>query len=314
MEKFEELGISCLALNLESLTRPEKFFAKRRLKQWLLNHQVTCIHAQHFCVFSDVCNAGEKSGAKSQIVTEHTAELYGRGIARVIKAARKKASCIIAINGVVQEAICRISGFPRPGVIVIQNGIDTSRFVPAEKSRREHCEIIWLGRLHPDKDVMNGLRAFREALQVNPMLHLNVVGDGDERGKAEGYIREHELQDHVCFTGELADPCETLQQADIFLLSSATEGTPLAMLEALSCGLPVVSTAVGGIPDIISNEVGVLAPPGDPAALASGILTLAENPILRTQMSINARHLAEGRFSERNMAMAYIKLIDRDTK
>ena len=309
MEQFEDLGIPCLALDLESMTRLRKPLAKARLAKWLTLHSVACIHAQHFCVFSDVHRPGKWARANFQIVTEHTPQLFDKSSARVIRSFGQNASSIVAINRSVQTAISTVSGIRGDDIVIIENGIDTNRFAPSTKTQKDYCELVWVGRLHPDKDVLNGLRAFRHALTYSSKLRLTVVGDGQERAKAWAFVQQHELQNNVTFCGEVKDPVSALQQADGFLLSSATEGTPLALLEALSCGLPIVSTAVGGIPDVISDEVGILAPPNNPNALARGIVQIADNPDLRLQMGVRARALAERRFSELRMASAYTDLV-----
>ncbi|QDT73343.1 glycosyltransferase [Lacipirellula limnantheis] len=312
MRQFEDLGIPCLALDLESLSRIGRLRGKSNLRSWLSRHEVICVHAQHMCVLSDVHKASHAAGVKVQIVTEHTAEpiLNDRRYASVTARMAYRANAITAINEVIRDAIASASSLPKVRVRVIENGIDLARFVGQSKAGRDCCEVIWLGRLHPDKDILNALRAFREVTLSNPKVYLNVVGDGEDRGKAEEYVREHGLGNNVRFSGALADPSIALQTADIFLLSSATEGTPLAMLEALSCGLPVVATAVGGIPDVISGDVGIIVPPSDASALACGILSLAESSELRIRMGQSARQLAECRFSELKMAAAYIELIE----
>jgi glycosyltransferase involved in cell wall biosynthesis len=92
-------------------------------------------------------------------------------------------------------------------------------------------------------------------------------------------------------------------------MSSRTEGTPLALLEAMSCGLPVIATAVGGIPQIVSEKVGKLVDAGDEIAMADSLVKLAENQQQRHSLGDAARKLVDDRFSANRMAAEYIKLI-----
>jgi glycosyltransferase involved in cell wall biosynthesis len=311
MARFEELGIPCLALNLESHNRLVRIPLKARLGTWLREHGVTCLHAQHWCVLSDVHNAGKKAGVRTQIVTEHTATLFDPTLTRVMRSLASAEIYVVAVNDVVRKAIRDITGLPDSRLFVIENGVDTLRFAPNKPPCSGRTEIVWLGRFHPDKDVLTALEAFREATQRVNTLHLRVVGDGEERRTAEEFVRRHQLQQHVSLTGEVANPVPILQAADMFFMSSATEGTPLALLEALSCGLPVVATSVGGIPNVISPEVGILAPARDSVALAKGLVTLAGDEELRVKMGEKARQLAVGHYSEQRMAKDYIDLIER---
>jgi glycosyltransferase involved in cell wall biosynthesis len=310
--ELEKLGIKNIAFSLEQRGRLSRLLPHNDICHWLRENYVSCIHAQHFGVYSDIFGPACAAGIKHQIITEHTAEpiLNDHAYARLTRKLAPKARHVVAINKVVQSAICQVTGLPHSKVTIIQNGIDTTRFVPIEKSGNDPIRIVWLGRLHPDKDILTALQTFRVALKSNPALNLTIVGDGEERSKAERFVQAHGLGAKVTFRGEVTDPLSSLQQADIFLMSSVTEGTPFALLEALSCGLPVVATAVGGIPDVISPDVGILAPARDPMALSKGITKLAEDGELRTQMGINARQLAISYYSEERMARDYIKLIE----
>jgi glycosyltransferase involved in cell wall biosynthesis len=232
--------------------------------------------------------------------------LASRSIASLVR----KATDVVAINEVVKNAICNVCKIDGSSIIVIENGIDTERFLPARRGEAREVRIVWLGRLHPDKNVLAALWAFREAVKTCKVnMRFSIVGDGDERAKAQNFVVDNGLSRLVSFEGAVADPVGALQGADIFLMSSRTEGTPLALLEAMSCGLPVVATAVGGIPSIVSEEIGRLTCTGDVGGMARSLVTLAEDRQLRLSMGRAARKLVENQFSEQRMAEKYIKLI-----
>jgi glycosyltransferase involved in cell wall biosynthesis len=103
-----------------------------------------------------------------------------------------------------------------------------------------------------------------------------------------------------------------MQHFSVFALSSIAEGTPVTLLEAMACGLPVVSTRVGGIPDLVlDGETGMLVPPRDPQALAAALAQYATNPGLLRAHGASARQRVESRYSIGAMLAAYLALYDR---
>ncbi len=128
-------------------------------------------------------------------------------------------------------------------------------------------------------------------------MELWLVGDGPLRPAVEDAVRERGLERSVVFWGIIPRVEEVLRDADIFILSSDWEGLPLVAVEAMAAGKPVISTSVGGVPELVEKEVtGFLVPPKDPDALASAILRLARDPQLRKQMGLAAKKHAVERF------------------
>lgn len=310
---LSQLGVPFLALGLERRSRVGRVLAKHSLTRWLRRHQIKGLHAHHFSVYSDLQRPALAAGVGTTIVTEHTAQpvAHDRQYREITARLAPKATVVVAINETVRNAICDVSSLTPSSVEVIENGIDTEKFLPGPKTTSNDIRVIWLGRLHPDKDITAGLRAFEVALQTSSRpLQLHVVGDGQDRGKAQEFVRDRGLGDSVVFHGEVADPVALLQTGDIFLMSSQTEGTPLALLEALSCGLPAVATAVGGIPETVSSAVGFLSSAGDVDGLGKHLVRLAENSDMRADMANAARNLAVGRYSEKRMAQRYLNLLN----
>ena len=134
--------------------------------------------------------------------------------------------------------------------------------------------LVFVGRLDASKDPVLLLKAFRQALLGNPNLHLVVIGDGSLRAELEATSRLPDLQGKVSLLGvkrpvEIAD---ILRASDLFVLCSAYEGMPIAVLEALAAGLPVVSTRVGEIPGVVRNGVnGQISQERTPEGLANAI-------------------------------------------
>jgi len=178
-------------------------------------------------------------------------------------------------------------GLERSQMAPIVNGVDTTYFAPPEeKEALPFVKAVFVGRLTTQKGVDVLLRAWAQLAEPRELI---LVGDGAERPSLEALASELKL-DHVTFTGSTNDVRSYLQQADLFVLPSRSEGIPNALLEAMACGLPVVASAVGGIPDVVQDgESGLLVPSEDVPALAAAIRRLLADSDLRHKMGQKAR-------------------------
>jgi glycosyltransferase involved in cell wall biosynthesis len=119
------------------------------------------------------------------------------------------------------------------------------------------------------------------------------------------------LHGHVSFLGLRSDVARLLPGADVFLLTSISEGITLTLIEAMAAGLPVVSTDVGGVPEVVTDgATGLLAPSGNDAALATHLLRLAQHPALGRQLGECGRHRARAVFAESQMHASYYNLYE----
>jgi glycosyltransferase involved in cell wall biosynthesis len=202
---------------------------------------------------------------------------------------------------------------------VIPNGIATEAFhVPEARQpwRAAHgiaeddFVVASVARLDPQKDPLGLLRAFAEGLGSDPRARLVLAGDGSLRGEAEREAAALGLGARVHFLGVEPWVTEVLAAADVFALFSRYEGNPLAVMEAMAAGLPVVATAVGGVPEIVSKATGVLVPGGDGAGFAAALAGLAADPARRRAMGESARARAQ-EFHVDRMVAAYSALFER---
>ena len=160
--------------------------------------------------------------------------------------------------------------------------------------------------MHELKDHQTALRAVDAARKQIPGLRLLLAGDGDERAAVEQTIRERGLEECVTLAGTRKDIADLLSASDVFLMSSVSEGIPLTVIEAMAARRPVVSTAVGGLPELVEHGVtGFLAPAGDDASLAASLIELYRSPELRNQMADVAALRATEKFSLDGMLGAY---------
>ncbi len=190
----------------------------------------------------------------------------------------------------VSEAIRRdISSFPciRRKLIVIRNGIACTPQLPRDEAREalrlpDHTRNYWIGmvsELHATKRVSDGVRAFAKIKDDFPDAIFVGVGEGEERGELEELITELGVSDRVFFPGFIHDVKTKLSAFDLFFHTSQSEALGYAVLEAGCAALPVISTNVGGIPEIITDGVhGLLIPPFHPDIAAEKLRELMRNP------------------------------------
>jgi glycosyltransferase involved in cell wall biosynthesis len=203
---------------------------------------------------------------------------------------------------------------------VIPNGIDTLRFLPdAEARRRVRAELsipqdTWVvgtvGRLSREKN--QGLLIDAMAKLLSPERQLVFVGDGPEREALVARARATLSPNLVHFVGSRKDPQAFLAAFDAFALTSDTEGLPLGLLEAMAVGVPVVATAVGGVPDVVEPGVtGALIARGDRDGLAAELSRLANRPREALEAAATARRMVLERHSTETMASSYEQLYRR---
>lgn len=161
--------------------------------------------------------------------------------------------------------------------------------------------VVSVGRLEPQKDPVGLVDAFASAHARDPRLRLALVGDGGLRESASNNARCRGILDRVDLLGLRYDVADLLAAADVFALASRWEGLPRAVLEATRAGIPVVTTDVGGVREIIEDGVsGRVVPVGDPAAFAAALIETVADPTRARRWAVTAAtRLAE--FSEERM-------------
>lgn len=190
---------------------------------------------------------------------------------------------------------------------VIPNFVDSDVFAPAaEPDARvlsplfgpdtgEGPVLFHVSNFRPVKRVTDVIEVLARLRKEVP-AKLVLVGEGPERAGAEARVRQLGLERWVCFTGRRNDFADDLKHADAFVLPSQTESFGVAALEALSVGVPVFGYHVGGLPEVVTSEVGALVQPLNVDALADAILAMLKNPAARASMRAAARKRALEQF------------------
>ncbi len=233
-------------------------------------------------------------------------------ILRLRRWTAREFGAIIAVSADAREQLLHHGIHSARGVDVVHNGVDLSRF--AERRTRpagDGMRIVHVGRLDPIKGQDLLLSAMPMVRDQVPGVTLVIVGDGPTRDHLADQARALGIEQIVTFAGATDDVRPFLGQADLFVLPSRSEGISLALLEAMATGLPVVATNVGGNREVIGEACGTLVAPGQPALLATAIVSLLRQPALAAAMGSAARRTVEQHFALENTVLRYGALYDR---
>lgn len=180
--------------------------------------------------------------------------------------------------------------------IYVPNGVDTERFKPIQRSANPKVKLLFIGRLIPRKGFQRVIRALPEVKKItNTPFEVEVVGTGTAQGELDKLSEQLGVSDLIKYVGSVPyDALEkSYQYADVFVLTSLSEGMPSVILEAMGCGLPVVASDVGGNNEIVKEgENGFLISGDDTSGLATKLARLINEPSLRQQMGCKSRELA----------------------
>ena len=248
-------------------------------------------------------------------LAEREVDGIGRAIHRL---AFRAGAAPVAISAALARSFAQLYG--REPAAVIPNGVDVGRgFRPEARAlwRSRHgfgpgdCLVVSVARLDAQKNPLHLIGAFAEGLREAPAAHLLMAGEGPLLEPARQLASQAGLAARVHFLGLREDVAELLSACDLFALGSDWEGAPMAILEAMAAHLPVVATAVGGVPDLVEDAVtGILAPVRDRSALARAMAALERDSGLRQRMGTAAAHRAQ-RFDQAGMIERYAELFER---
>jgi L-malate glycosyltransferase len=292
-----------------------------RLARFLRREQVDVIHAHQYTPFFYGIMARLLYRRPPILFTEHGRHFPDYPRRKRILANRlllERRDRVIGVGEAVRQALITNEGIPADRVGVIYNGIDTQRFTdrPSERDevRREiglqpgDFAILMVARLDYLKDHATAIRMLARVARQAPYAKLVLAGDGPERAKVEELIAELGIARQVRMLGLRKDVARLVQAADLFLLTSISEGIPLTVIEAMAAKLPVVATQVGGMAEVVEHGVsGLLAPSGDDARLAACVLRLVHDAQMRREMGEQGQQRARTLFSESDMQARYVE-------
>ncbi len=238
------------------------------------------------------------------ITIDNRFKLYNRLDCLALRLAHR----VIAVSEALKLELSQC-GIKEKRIVVISNAVMSGpqkRPSKAERTLRRrsiNCSedkflIGYAGRLSPEKGVSYLIEAASMMIANEANLRLVIIGDGPEKGNLCDMARKLGIEDRVAFTGFQSDIESWLYCMDAFVLPSITEGTPMALLEAMASGLPCVASAVGGVPQVIENRKnGVLVPPGKPEKIADALMKIYKDTTLRESLSIEAMNTIHAKYN-----------------
>jgi glycosyltransferase involved in cell wall biosynthesis len=267
-------------------------------------HGTPIVLTEHGVYVREAYLAAARSGASPG--ARFIATRLARGLARAAYSAADVVSPVTDANALWEEGL----GIDPAKIHVLYNGLAAPADPVAPPGART---VVSVGRIDPLKDVHTMLRVARETLRHVPdatFLHYGPVTEGEEDyGRScRALHAQLGLGDRFRFMGRTTDPNGAVRDADVVLMTSISEGLPMAILEAMGQGRPVVATGVGGVPDVVRG-CGFVTPPGDVVGLAMGITTLLRNPELSWRLGRRGNRRLGRVFSEQACLQGYRELL-----
>ena len=242
------------------------------------------------------------------VVTEHTEGAWQGWQARLVsRLVYRRARRVISVSGPIRDRLLRRDGVPPEKISVIPNAVipnpgrlQRSSAPPDVSDERPLVGTV--ARLQPEKGITTLLKAASSVCAEVPDARFLVVGDGPLRGELLALARSLGLSDRVRFLGHRSDAREIVGALDVLVVPSLTEGAPLIVLEAMASGVPVVASAVGGIPDQVRHaKEGLLVEPGDPGALGEALVDLLRDPARARRLGEAGLRRTEREFGHETM-------------
>ncbi len=309
-EKLVEEGFSVVVLGEAPL--PKTFL---RFIRELRRLRPEVVHCHNPAPTLQAAIPARLAGARSIIATRHSlvAPPYNTSEEIAFNFAARFCDWIVGICDATCENLLHTPGALRNRIVRVYNGVDPIEPVAiSEQPQKQGFTLLFVGRLAPIKSLQTLIRATAHALPHIPGLHLWIVGDGAERPTLEALVDELGIADSVTFWGERHDVAGFFSAADLYCMSSTSEGLPMSLLQAMSVGVPAVVTDVGGMAEVVKNfQTGLTAPVGDAAAMADAIVQLASNEDQRAAFSANARAAYGADFTLERMDASYMELYRR---
>jgi glycosyltransferase involved in cell wall biosynthesis len=254
---------------------------------------------------ADVVDAGVARGLRIPTVTTvhgfTGGDWKGRLYERLQRHAYRKFDAVVAVAEPMADILVR-GGVRRKRMHLIQNAWDgTVTFLDRQAARQalgvpaQGIRVGWVGRVSHEKGPDVVLDAI--ALLTDPRVTLSMVGDGDARVALQARGATLGVADRITWHGTVYDAARLFPAFDVFVLSSRTEGTPIALFEAMAAGVPIVASAVGGVPDVVSSLEAMLVTQEDPAALAVAIAETLSDSTAARERARAARQRLEREFA-----------------
>ncbi len=312
-------GLTLLTSGPKSPLKAAAYFAEAGvLLQWMHRHDITHIH-EHFANPTAILAMLMKTyGGVSYSISVHGPDIFYTVDSALLAEKVQEASFVRCISHYCRSQIMRISdptGWKNAHIV--RCGVDPDLYTPRPEPCNESAHLLCVGRLVPAKGQHILLEACSLLKKAGLRFRLTLLGDGPDRPSLERFAKAHSLEESVTFTGVLGqDRVRALYDtADIFVLASFAEGVPVVLMEAMAKEIPVISTRITGIPELIEQgEDGLLATPGDAEDLALQLRWLIENPGLRRELGVAGRRKVIEHYNQHKNNQNMVDLFNREAQ
>ena len=307
-QRLQEAGVPFRPLTERLVKRRVSPAYARGVGRLLREKAFDLVHAHIYASAVAAAIATRKTGPRL-VITEHTeASWQTWWTRRVSRWAHGRSSHTIAVSTPIRRRLIEKDRVPPDRVSLIPNAVIPAPDDPPNLSGTlpdgwlEEPLVGVVARLQPEKGVATFLKAAALVSKASPRARFLVVGDGPLREELRDLVGRLGVEDRVRFLGYRTEARALIRLLDVLVVPSLTEGSPLIVLEAMAAGVPVVASAVGGVPDQARHgEEGLLVPPGDPEALAGAMDELLRDPRRARRLGAAGRRRTENGFSHETL-------------
>jgi len=310
-ERFRDAGFEPVTFTLH---RAIDIGATRELTSILRSFRTDVVHSHEFTMAIYGAAAARRVGAR-HVITMHGGLYYANAWRRraALRWAANRSDALVGVSLATAKALRQHLGLDESRVHVVPNGIPL-RIGLRDRVRKElsigsdEQLIVAVGNLYAVKGHAVLLDALA-MLRSRAGWRLAIAGRGEEEARLRAHADAIGIADRVHLLGFRDDVADILAAADIFAMPSLSEGLPLALVEAMSFGLPIVVSRTGGVPEVVTEDVeALLVPPSDSSALADALRTLMDDPMRRHRLGDAARARARRDYGIATMADRYERL------
>ncbi|MEE8412194.1 MAG: glycosyltransferase family 4 protein [Acidobacteriota bacterium] len=317
---WSDIGRSSTGVNYEAWPRVVEFARRydfprqlefllraQSIAQQVIESNVEHLHAHFATIATRMAAAVSMLTAVPFSFTAHAKDIFRESVDRELfsELVDRSLFCVTVSDFNKEFILATMPGINPEKVVRVYNGVDLNRLTRSHREDASVPHVISVGRLVPKKGFDILLRALRLCKDRGRVLRTTIVGDGGENDRLRDLSRELGLERDVTFAGALSheDTIERMGRASVVALACTrdddgnTDALPTVLLEALALGLPIVSTRLAGIPEIVGEECGRLSDPGDVAGFAAGLESTCRDLERGRDVAAEARKRCERRFS-----------------
>jgi glycosyltransferase involved in cell wall biosynthesis len=302
LERMTQTGVDFLALGRH---RRGEILPWRHLATYISREHVDVLHAHMFGSNLWGTVIGRLMNVPVIVAHEHTWSFEGEPLRRFLdrEVIGRWSDAFIAVSRADRRKMIEIERIPAKRVRFLANGITPEAPTPGRDLRTElgigsGPLIGAVGSMRAQKAYDNLIRAAVDLRKDHPDLHVLIVGDGPEKPRLETLVHELGVDDAIVMPGRRLDVPDLIAELDVAVCASHFEGSPLAVMEYMEAGLPIVATRVGGVPDLLEDGIhGLLVEPGNPEALTTAINDLLTDRARASALGERARERRRREFS-----------------